>query len=293
MTATEGEFAALGGDGSEEPEPPMRLVLADYLTLGNALCGFMAVWALAAAQVGQVSAGVVGPLQRENIAAAVILLLIASTCDLFDGRVARKLGGSGMGAELDNLADVISFGFAPAFFVVTWGALGAGGNGAFAIAAAAAVLLAVVVRLARFSAQAPGSHYFTGLPSPFGAMAVIVIVLLDPPLYVGVTAIVVVAWLMISRVEYPKPQGRLAYAALALILGGIAFITAWAVKIPFGDVLLYSGSSLVLFLLLAIPVYVLVTRRHGEEDHEEEADDAAADLPSFQGDDPEADPATA
>lgn len=51
---------------------------------------------------------------------AVVLLLIGATCDLFDGLVARKFRASAMGAELDNLADVISFGFAPAFMVVIW-----------------------------------------------------------------------------------------------------------------------------------------------------------------------------
>lgn len=291
MTATEDGAAAPVGEGGGDGEPPMRLVLADYLTLGNALCGFMAVWALAAAQVSHISAEVSGTMERGGVAAAVVLLLIASACDLFDGRVARKLGGSGLGAELDNLADVISFGFAPAFFVVTWGALGAGGAGAPAVAAAAAVLLAVVVRLARFSAQAPDSNYFIGLPSPFGAMAVIVLVLVDLPLLVGAAAILAVAWLMVSRIEYPKPKGRLAYAALAMILGGIACITAWAVNIPFGEVLLYSGAGLVLTLLLTIPIYVFATRRHGAEQAEEE--DSSAEFPAFPGDDPEADPATA
>ncbi|WP_236541266.1 CDP-diacylglycerol--serine O-phosphatidyltransferase [Spiractinospora alimapuensis] len=290
MTSTEEGYAEAGGDNGEAPDAPLRLVVADYLTLGNALCGFMAVWALAAAQVSHFSPESVGPLERSGVAAAVALLLIATAFDLFDGRVARKLGGSGMGAELDNLADVISFGFAPAFFVVTWGALGAGIQGGFAVAAAAGVLLAVVVRLARFSAQAPGSDYFIGLPSPFGAMSVIVIVLLDPPMLVGAVAILAVAWLMVSRIEYPKPKGRLAFASFALILGGIVCIVAWAVNFPFGEILLYSGAGFVLLLLLAVPVYVVVTRRHGARDDE---DEDTADLPPFPGDDPEADPATA
>ncbi|NYE46793.1 CDP-diacylglycerol--serine O-phosphatidyltransferase [Spinactinospora alkalitolerans] len=262
MTATDQGFAGLAH--GDDAAPRLRLVLADYFTLGNALCGFMAVWQLAAAQVGQISAGHVGPLHRADMAVAVILLLIAAACDLFDGRVARKLGGSGMGAELDNLADVISFGFAPAFFVVAWGTLAPDNGGVLPIIAAAAVLLAVVVRLARFSCQAPGEEYFTGLPSPFGAMAVITVVLLDPPVYAGAAMILVIAWLMISRVEYPKPRGRLAFAVLAWILGSVGCLAAWAVDAPAGDALLYSGSSLVLVLILTIPFYVLVTRRHDQ-----------------------------
>lgn len=291
MTATNEELAASGSDPEDEAaEPRLRLKVADYLTLGNALCGFMAVWQLAAAQVGQVSAGVVGPLQREAVATAVILLLLAAACDVFDGRVARKLGGSGMGAELDNLADVISFGFAPAFFVVTWGGLGGEPQGLFAIAAGAAVLLAVVVRLARFSCQAPGTNYFTGLPSPFGAMAVVTVVLLQPPLYVGVAAVLVVAWLMVSRISYPKPKGRLAYGVLTAILLGVGLLATWALSLPMGNVLLYAGAGLVLAMVVALPFYVLATRHHGMDDEEDEEDETTLELP---GDDPDPDPATA
>nr|WP_285760592.1 CDP-alcohol phosphatidyltransferase family protein [Nocardiopsis ansamitocini] len=250
----------------------MRLAVADYFTLGNALCGFMAVWQLAAAQMAHISAGAEGPLQRNAVAVSVILLLIAAACDLFDGRVARKLGGSAMGAELDNLADVISFGFAPAFFVVTWGALSDRTDAAASvlpIVAAAAVLLAVVVRLARFSCQAPGERYFTGLPSPFGAMAVIVIVVLHPPLYLGVAAILLVAWLMISQVRYPKPRGRVAYAVLGAIMAGVACLAAWAMNAPGGELLLYSGSGLMLTLTLLAPVYLVTVRRNARRRDED------------------------
>ncbi|MFC3997809.1 CDP-alcohol phosphatidyltransferase family protein [Nocardiopsis sediminis] len=266
MTATDaGLLTGPALAEQDEPAPRLRLAAADYLTLGNALCGFMAVWQLAAAQSAQLSAGVEGPLQRSAIATSVVLLLIAAACDLFDGRVARRFGGSGMGAELDNLADVISFGFAPAFFVVAWGTL-SGGGGAVPIVAAAAVLLAVVVRLARFSCQAPGSDTFSGLPSPFGAMAVITIVLLDPPVYVGAAAVLVVAWLMVSQVEYPKPRGGKAFVVLAWILGSVGCLTAWAADAPAGGALLYSGASLVLVLILAIPVHLLLTGRRGRRD---------------------------
>ncbi|MBB4932150.1 CDP-diacylglycerol--serine O-phosphatidyltransferase [Lipingzhangella halophila] len=267
MTATDEGLAEPALAGPAEPAPRPRLAVADYLTLGNALCGFMAVWQLAAAQSAHLATGVQGPMDRSAVATAVVLLLMATAFDLFDGRVARKLGGSGMGAELDNLADVISFGFAPAFFVVAWGTLA--GGGIAPIAGAAAVLLATVVRLARFSCQAPGESYFTGLPSPFGAMAVITIVLLDPPVLVGTAAVLTISWLMVSRIKYPKPRGRLAFTVLAWILGSVACLTAWAVDAPAGTALLYSGSSLVLSLLLVIPVYVVLTRHHQYDDEDE------------------------
>ncbi|MFD0802703.1 phosphatidylserine synthase, partial [Streptomonospora algeriensis] len=53
--------AVAGGAAAEASAPRMRLAVADYLTLGNALCGFMAVWQLAAAQSAHIAAGVSGP----------------------------------------------------------------------------------------------------------------------------------------------------------------------------------------------------------------------------------------
>lgn len=263
MTPTdsaEGVAAAERHAGTAEAAPLLRLGLADYLTLGNALCGFLAVWALVVAQTAHAAAGAVGPLPRTAMATVVGLLMVAAALDVLDGRVARKLGGSGMGAELDNLADVISFGFAPAFFFVVW-AMQAGDAGLLPVAAGGAVLLAVIVRLARFSCQAPGTDYFTGLPCPFGAMAVVTVVLLDPPLLAGVAAVLLISWLMVSRMEYPKPRGRKAYAVLGVLGFGVALMAAWGMGLPAGQSLIYLMSAAVLGFIVTIPFYVLATRR--------------------------------
>ncbi|GHC84595.1 CDP-diacylglycerol--serine O-phosphatidyltransferase [Nocardiopsis terrae] len=261
MTPAEAVSAA-GRAASSAPEeaPRLRLGVADYMTLGNALCGFLAVWALATAQSAHLASGVAGPLPKTAMATAVGLMMVAAALDVLDGRVARRLGGSGMGAELDNLADVISFGVAPAFFFVVWGTI-AGGAGVLPVVAGGAVLLAVIVRLARFSCQAPGSDYFTGLPCPSGAIAVVTIVLLDPPVLVGVAAVLLVAWLMVSRMEYPKPRGRKAYLVLGLLATGVALMAAWGLGLPAGDVLIYLMSAVVLLCVVTIPFYVLATRR--------------------------------
>ncbi|AFR07798.1 MULTISPECIES: CDP-diacylglycerol--serine O-phosphatidyltransferase [Nocardiopsis] len=259
MTPTDTARAPEPAEVSEEA-PRLRLGIADYLTLGNALCGFLAVCALAAAQSAHLAAGASGPLPKTAMATAVGLMMIAASLDVLDGRVARKLGGSGMGAELDNLADVISFGVAPAFFFVVWGTI-SGGTWTLPVAAAGAILLAVIVRLARFSCQAPGADYFTGLPCPFGAMAVVTIVLLDPPLLVGVAAVLLVAWLMVSRMEYPKPKGRKAYVVLGMLGTGVVLMVAWGLGLPAGDALIYLMSALVLLFIVTIPFYVIATRR--------------------------------
>lgn len=260
MTPTEAVAAERSGSPAPGDVPRLRLGVADYLTLGNALCGFLAVWALATAQAAHLAGGAAGPLPKSAMATAVGLMMVAAALDVLDGRVARKLGGSGMGAELDNLADVISFGFAPAFFFVVWGTI-VGGAGVLPVVAGGALLLAVIVRLARFSCQAPDSNYFTGLPCPFGAMAVVTIVLLDPPVLAGVAAVLLVAWLMVSRMEYPKPRGKKAYVVLGMLALGVSFIAAWGLGLPAGEALIYLMSALVLMTILALPFYVIATRR--------------------------------
>ena len=247
---------------SPSPAPDIsriRLALADYLTLGNALCGFLAVCALVTALSAHLAAGAEGPLPRSAMAAVVGLMLVAAALDLLDGRVARKLGGSGMGAELDNLADVISFGFTPAFLFVVWGTQD--GGGVLPLAAGGAVLMAVIVRLARFSLQTPGTGYFTGLPCPFGAMAVVTVVLLDPPPAVAAVAVLFISWLMVSRIEYPKPRGRKAYAVLGMLGAGVALVVSWGLGLPAGQWLIYLVSALVLLFIVTVPFHVLATRR--------------------------------
>ncbi|MDE3723824.1 CDP-diacylglycerol--serine O-phosphatidyltransferase [Nocardiopsis sp. N85] len=260
MTPTEGPLASPVTDGT----PRLRLALADYLTLGNALCGFLAVLALVSALSTHIATGATGPLPRSAMAMVVGLMLVAAALDVLDGRVARKLGGSGMGAELDNLADVISFGFTPAFLFVVWGTQ-SGGAGTLTIMAGGAVLLAVIVRLARFSLQAPGTGYFTGLPCPFGAMAVVTVVLLNPPPAIAAVAVLFISWLMVSRVEYPKPRGRKAYAVLGVLGTGVALIVSWGLGLPAGQWLVYLMSALVLAFIVTVPFYVLATRHAVEE----------------------------
>ena len=266
MTPTDGAVLPQPAGTAAEAAPRLRLGLADYLTLGNALCGFLAVWALATAQSAHAASGAGGPLPHAAMATVVGLMLVAAALDVLDGRVARKLGGSGMGAELDNLADVVSFGFAPAFFFVVWG-MRAEGLEPFAVVAGGAVLLAVIVRLARFSCQAPGSDYFTGLPCPFGAMAVVTVVLLDPPPLAGVAAVLLISWLMVSRMESPKPRGRKAYVVLGVLAVGVALMAAWGLGVPAGQTLIYLMSAAVLGFIVTIPFYVLATRRSARAHH--------------------------
>src|SRR5258707_4565875 len=100
------------------PQPPPEgtdaklkiYFLPNLLTAGNLFCGFVALTKIVEADL---STGDFGPIKL-----ALAFILLACIFDLFDGRVAR-MGGveSPFGREFDSLADLISFGVAPAFLV--------------------------------------------------------------------------------------------------------------------------------------------------------------------------------
>jgi len=112
---------------------------------------------------------------QERWEAAALAIVIASVFDVLDGRVARMLGAtSKFGAELDSLADLTSFGVAPALVLYLWNLQ----NSASGLAWTAVLIFAAcsALRLARFNTMlddvdAPKwtKGYFTGVPAPAGA----------------------------------------------------------------------------------------------------------------------------
>jgi CDP-diacylglycerol--serine O-phosphatidyltransferase len=272
--------AELESAADDDVDMPLstRLSIADTLTLGNAICGFMAVYfTTTGVLVPHLMGTSDGGMSRHSAATAVLLMLLASVFDLFDGLVARKLRSSAMGAELDNLSDLISFGLAPAYFVVVWGLVADDAYGKVSAVAAVVVLLAVVLRLARFSCTEVPGGVFQGMPSPFGAMTVISVVLLELPFVPTVVAIVGVAWLMVSRVEYPKPRGRLAVMTLSWIVISMACLAAWAFDVPGGHRLLQTGAALQVLAALLIPLFATTRRVNTIRNNRREA--RAAQLP--------------
>ncbi|MFJ3582647.1 CDP-diacylglycerol--serine O-phosphatidyltransferase [Streptomyces sp. NPDC090127] len=250
-------------DAEEAEEMPLslRLSIADALTLGNATCGFMAVYfTTTGILIPHLTGSTETGMARNSAATAVILMLAAAIFDLFDGIVARKLRSSPMGAELDNLSDLISFGLAPAYFVLVYGMVTPGAQQKVSAVAAIVVLLAVVLRLARFSCVTLKDGMFQGMPSPFGALTVVSIVLLELPFIPTLLAIIGVAWLMVSRVEYPKPRGILAVAMLSWIVGAMGMLAAWAFDAPGGQLLLQTGCALQVVLGAVIPLFATARR---------------------------------
>lgn len=129
-------------------------LLPSMFTIGNMFCGYACiVFAM-----------------RGEFHTAAPFIGIAFIMDALDGRIARMTGAtSAFGIQLDSLADVISFGMAPAILSFAWGLHEMGRWGwaiAFLFVAAAAL------RLARFNIQtaaASDKRYFVGMPSPAAA----------------------------------------------------------------------------------------------------------------------------
>lgn len=167
-------------------------LLPTTFTVANLVAGFAAIIA--------VTSG------RFDLAATAIVA--AAIFDGLDGRVARWTNTtSDFGAEFDSLADVVSFGVAPALLVLHWG-MGSLGRIGWLIAGLYVVCAAM--RLARFNigARRPDPRYTVGLPSPPPAvvLATGVLVLPAPQAAVVVGAVAIVAaslgLLMISHLRY-------------------------------------------------------------------------------------------
>lgn len=194
---------------------------------------------------------------------AAVLILVAILMDILDGAVARLVGAtSPFGIQLDSLADLVSFGVAPAILLHTW----ALPEWAVLSWVAAFVWLACAAfRLARFNVTTDPTadkRYFIGLPSP-GAAAVIMVTIfaLDDPrigpdqftFTLPLAIAIVPALLMITTVRFrsfrslisPKtPHARLGTAAfvIGLALGawfapgmtGIALAYGYVLQAPLG-----------------------------------------------------------
>ena len=191
--------------------------LADWFTLGNAVCG-----------IGSIFSTMTFVLSNyiTHIYYAAALVFAALVFDIFDGRIARwRNKSSAMGRELDSLADVISFGVAPAIL-----AYGCGMRGLYDRVLLAYFVACGVSRLARYNITAEEISqdtgkvtYFEGTPIPTSFLLVIVLAVaasmgaVGEGMWFGVMTIGgfmlhplalmfgVSGSLMISRIRIPKP----------------------------------------------------------------------------------------
>ena len=203
------------------PKKPFSMIrefhLADWFTLGNAVCGTGALFSIMTF------------LQRQevrHILFACGLVLAALVFDVLDGRIARwRQKSSVLGRELDSLADVISFGVAPAVI-----AYGCGMQGLYDRVVLVYFVACGVSRLARFNVTAEAMSegtgkvtHFEGTPIPSSIVLVLVlalaagsgairdnlwfgeVIVADFKLHPLVLMFALSGSLMISRIRIPKP----------------------------------------------------------------------------------------
>jgi CDP-diacylglycerol--serine O-phosphatidyltransferase len=171
--------------------------------MGNAFSGFAAIIFIS----------------QDNFKFAIFYIIMAAVFDLFDGIIARILRAtSELGAELDSLCDVISFGLAPSYFLYKayffqFGELG--------IILSAIPLLAGAYRLARFNSQLTSFDdklFFNGLPIPAAALTIISYIVFyintdyfsaDITKILTISITILVGLCMVSRIKFanfPRPS---------------------------------------------------------------------------------------
>ena len=213
--------------------------LPALFTAGNILCGYLSLDASG----------------RGAYEYAAILIFAAAFLDGVDGRVARLTGTtSAFGEQLDSLADVVSFGVAPAFLVYHWGLSGFGRAG---LLVSFLFVVCGASRLARFNVQlhVVDKRWFVGLPIPSaaGALCGLIWAVPSPALtdtlravFFGVTA--VLAFLMVSTFRYRSfkdldarsRRGRLYFLLFAAVLGLIWWLREYALA---GLLVTYAASA--------------------------------------------------
>jgi CDP-diacylglycerol--serine O-phosphatidyltransferase len=251
----------------DEPRPrrfqpvPLRVLLPNLVTLLSLCAGFTAM-----------RMAVEGRFET-----AVGFILLAAILDGLDGRLARLLKGtSRFGAELDSLADFLSFGVAPAFILYQYGL-----NDLKSFGWLVALLLAIAaaLRLARFNVMIDDptrpewkKNFFVGIPAPAGALLVLL------PLYLyllGVARpsgasvleaiyVIFVAFMMVSRVPTYAGKSfgsRVPREWVVPLFGGVVFLAGLLATYTLEMLTIMSIAYLVL-----IPLGIQNYRKKERED---------------------------
>jgi len=257
------------GDPSD-PQNPYNVTqasriyfLPNLMTAGNLFCGFMAVINCIQARLAETAVDglYLGDPATEHYRMAVWFILGAAAFDMLDGRLARMGGRESLfGAEFDSLADIISFGIAPAllmfFFIIspTQGIMWFRNVGWFV---GFIYLLCAAMRLARFNVITnpllhrdtdESSKDFKGLPVPAaaGTIAALVFFLIhlaetDKSLNRWALALpflmLLIAFLMMSNVRYPSGK-KIDLQTTTQVSNFIIFLVILGLVIVFKEVAL-------------------------------------------------------
>lgn len=230
-------------------------VLPTFFTAGNIFLGFVSI--VQAFKGAMLAAGQHGFGWNPHFEVAAKAIGVAMVLDGLDGRIARMTNTvSDFGRELDSLADVITFGIAPAVLAYAWGIQFIGGNidpafreqlqntGYFV---AFMYLVCGAARLSRFNVQTnpvpknpgrPDRKYFVGLPIPAAASLVAAVIF-------SCNSAPIVAW----------PFAVLWMVFLALV--GFLMVSTWRYR-SFKDLNLLRPRSPLTVILLAAVIYLII-----------------------------------
>jgi len=214
-----------------------RQVAPNLFTVFNLFLGFFAI---------------VSSTQGRYVTAAW-LIIVATVCDVLDGKIARAMRtSSNFGVEFDSLADVVSFGVAPALMIYLsqlkhLGALG--------LIISFTLLAAGAIRLARFNSHVSGftkSRFFEGMPIPSGATLISSFVLFsfhhwDAMRLPGISVLLLLmaSVLMVSTIEFDSlpafsfRHGKRNTAQMLLVAAGITLALIFRGQVLFPLTLLF------------------------------------------------------
>jgi CDP-diacylglycerol--serine O-phosphatidyltransferase len=214
--------------------------IPNALTLINLMMGTMAIIAL----------------DNGRVETTLILIGICLLADILDGAIARALKiNSGIGVQLDSLADVVSFGVLPSMMLFYMGSRYGGGSPDQVLVAVLASLNAVSagLRLARFNVDERSRNFFWGLATPAGAMLVTGWLWAQhidrdygfgvadfPWLVVIITIFLVIAYQVGLRL--PGLKSKKTGFAIAVLLGttvAIGVFTIGPISIPLGIIIYF------------------------------------------------------
>ncbi|HUL29503.1 MAG TPA: CDP-diacylglycerol--serine O-phosphatidyltransferase [Thermodesulfobacteriota bacterium] len=221
----------------------------NLLTTGNLMCGF---WSIVS-------------VFQEQFYFAAVAILLASVFDAFDGKVAKlSRATSKFGMQYDSLADLVSFGIAPALLAFSWALRP---YGKFGWLAAFTFVACGAIRLARYNVMASSGEtkYFKGVPIPVAAAMIALTILLYLRLVetgwikdiVILVMIYVLAFLMVSSIRYFSFK-ELGLAKRKPIISFVFVVLSLIVIVMEPVVVL---SVFILFYVLSGPVSMLLAWR--------------------------------
>lgn len=218
----------LGGK-SVRPHPVWQLELPDGVTIANVILGFLAIITVSVASGSGVGLGVELGVGMDLAARLVLLGAIA---DGLDGVLARMGSSSAVGALLDSLADIVSFGVAPALFVfgvarVEWELIAIPGVTPRFVLTVLVTAVFVVTALLRTTVYMvyDSEEFRAGVPNTLAAtiLAVTYLAGFDSPALLLAEA-AVLSYLMLAQIPYPGLCARDAF--------GIGAVQAAVVVVP-------------------------------------------------------------